>query len=318
MNVSYQQAAEFLLQSDDFVILCHQNPDGDTLGSGYALWNALKNLGKRAVSRCSDPVPHKLRHVAEGYREEPFEPRTVVSVDIADEQLFGDGISEYLGKVDLAVDHHASHAFFAKRVLLEPDAAANCEIICQLIRELGAPFTPQIAACLYTGMATDTGCFKFSNTTPRTHRLAAEMMEAGCDYAAISRAIFDTKSAGEFAIEREALNSLEVHFGGKAALIVLTQEMYRRCGITEAEADGLSGLPRKLEGVEVGIAIKERGPGEYKISMRSAEYVNVSELCQVFGGGGHLRAAGCSINGTLDEVKTLILGAVGRVLEETV
>ncbi len=318
MNLSYQQTAQFLQQADDFVILCHRNPDGDTLGSGYALWNALTNMGKRAVIRCSDPIPHKLCHVAAGYREESFVPKTVVSVDIADEQLFGDGIAEYLGKVDLAIDHHPSHTGFAKQTLLEADSAANCEIICQLIRELGVPFTQQIAACLYTGMATDTGCFKFSNTTPRTHRLAAEMMEAGCDYAAISRAIFDTKSAAEFAIEREALNSMEVHFGGKAALIVLTQEMYAKCGISETDADGLAGLPRKLEGVEVGITIKERGPSEYKISMRSSEYLNVSELCQIFGGGGHLRAAGCTITGTLDEVKTLILGAVGRALEETV
>lgn len=317
MEWTIPQAAQFLRERDNFVILCHRNPDGDTLGSGYALYHALQALGKQATVRCSDPVPKKLSHLTAGYQDANFTPQTILSVDIADEQLFGDGLAEWCGKVELAIDHHPSHTFFAKNTLLEPDSAATCEIICLLIQELEIPFTPQIAGCLYTGMATDTGCFKFSNTTPRTHRLAAEMMEAGCDYAGISKRIFDTKSAGEFAIEREALNNLEIHFNGKMALIVLTREMYARCGISEAEADGISSLPRKLEGVEVGITIKERDSREYKISMRSVERINVSELCQTLGGGGHARAAGCTIIGTLDEVKALIIGAVGRALEET-
>ena len=317
MDISMKEAAAFLREADDIVILCHRNPDGDTLGCGYGLWHALRALGKRAAVRCSDPLPHKLRFLAEGYREEAISPKTVVSVDIADEQLFGEGLQEYLGRVDLAVDHHPSQTYFARRTLLEADSAAACEVVCLLAQELGVPFSAQMAACFYTGMATDTGCFKFSNTTPRTHRLAARMMELGCDYAEIGKRVFDTKTAGEFAIEREALNGMEVHFAGQAALIVLTQEMYARCGVSEADADGLAALPRKLEGVEVGITIKERGPGEYKISMRSVDRVNVSELCKLFGGGGHLRAAGCTISGSLDEVKTLLLGAVGRALEET-
>ncbi|MGI5894358.1 MAG: DHH family phosphoesterase [Candidatus Merdivicinus sp.] len=316
MEFSLQQAAQFLMESDDIHILCHRNPDGDTLGSAYALWNALRNLGKHAAVRCNDPISSKLSFLANGYQEEMFSPKTIVSVDIADEQLFGDGLSPYLGKVQLAIDHHPSHTYFAENTYLEADSAATCEIICLLIREMKAEITPQIANCLYTGMATDTGCFKFSNTTPRTHRLAADMMEAGCDYAEIGKRIFDTKSRGEFAIEREALNNMEIHFEGKVALIVLTQDMYERCQISEAEADGLTSLPRKLEGVEVGITIKERGCREYKVSMRSVERVNVSELCRQFGGGGHMRAAGFTAYGTLDEVKTLILGAVGRALEE--
>lgn len=315
MEWNYAQAAQFLRERDRFIILCHRNPDGDTLGSAFGLWHTLTAMGKQARV-CCEPVPHKLSFLEEGYAPSDFAPQTVVSVDIADEQLFGEAAAEWLGRVELAIDHHASHTFFAENTLLEADSAATCEIVCLLSEELGVPFSPLAARCFFTGMATDTGSFKFANTTPRTHILAARMMEAGCDAADVCKRVFDTKSAGEFAIEREALNSMEVHFDGQAALIVLSLEMYARCGVTEAEADGLAGLPRKLEGVEVGITIKERGPNEYKVSMRSVDRLNVSELCSAFGGGGHARAAGCTLSGSLDEVKTLILGAVGRALEE--
>ena len=317
MEFTMKQAAEFLLQAEDVLILCHRNPDGDTLGSAYGLWHALHDLGKRAAIRCSDEIPHRLSYLTDGYcPPEDFTPKTIVSVDIASESLFGDGLSDCVGKVQLAIDHHRSHQQFAENLLLQPDSASTCEIICLVIQEMQVPITPVMAGCLYTGMATDTGCFKFSNTTPRTHRLAAEMMEIGCNYTKINKLSFDTKSAGEFAIEREALNHMEIHYNGQLAMITLTQEMYRNCGVNEADLGGISSIPAKLEGVEIAVTIKERTAGEYKISLRSVSRVDVSELSQLLGGGGHARAAGFTAYGTLDEVKTLILGAAGRALEE--
>lgn len=314
MEVTRKEAAQLLLAADDILILCHRNPDGDTMGCAHALRHGLRSLGKRARIRCSDPFPARYAFLWEGEAEQDFAPQFIVSVDIADEGLFGEGLADCLGKVDLAVDHHPSHRFFARNTLLEPDSAACCEIICLLLREMGVPFDEKTALCLYTGMATDTGCFKFSNTSPRTHRLAAEMMEAGAPYAEINKRVFETKSAAEFAAEREALNTLEVHCGGQAALIVLSRELYSRCGVTEAELEGIPSLPTRLEGVEVGITVKEREPGSYKISMRSVKRVNVSDVCRQFGGGGHRYAAGCSLSGSLDEVKTAVLKAVEAAL----
>ena len=315
MDVSCKEAAAFLKASDDILILCHKNPDGDTIGSGCGLCRALKQAGKRARILVNDPVPPKMLEMAEGCMGD-FPPKTIVSVDIADEQLFGDGLAPYLGKVDLAIDHHPSNTRFAKRVYLEPDSAATTELIFLVVGELGIPLDPPIANCLYTGLATDTGCFCYSNTTPRSHRIAASLIEAGCDYRRINKLFFETKSLPVMAAEREALNSLEFHFGNRVALIFISQEMLRRAGVMESELDGIAAVTRKIEGVQIGITIKERGPGEYKISLRTGETIDACAVCKVFGGGGHARAAGCTIEGSLDEAKALILGAAGRALEE--
>ena len=248
MNCSIEEAARFLKERDHILILCHRNPDGDTLGCGYGLYYALKAMGKSARILCSDPPPQNLRYLTGGYVEADFTPETIVSVDIADEQLFGNGLTEYLGKVDLAIDHHPSHQPFASRVLLEPDSAAACEIVCQVIRAMGALLAPEVAACLYTGMATDTGCFRYGNTTPRTHRLAAEMMEAGCPYQKINKALFETKSPALMAVEREALNTMEFHFGGKAALMVISAGLLSRFALPEQDLGNISALPRTMKG----------------------------------------------------------------------
>ena len=296
MEINCKEAAAFLREAEDVLILCHRNPDGDTLGSGCGLCHALKNMGKRARILVNDPIPRKFRYLTEGC-EDTFEPKTIVSTDIADEQLFGEKLAPYLGKVELAIDHHPSNTRFAKRLFLEPDSAATTELIYGLVKELGTPLTPEIADCLYTGLTTDTGCFVY--------------------YKELNKHIFETKSLSVLSAEREALNSLEMHFDGKAALIYISREMLARTGVLEADLDGIAAIPRKIEGVEIGITIKERADNEYKISLRTGEAIDACRICQNFGGGGHARAAGCTVNGTLDEVKTLILGTVGHALEET-
>ena len=315
MDINCKEAAAFLKASDDILILCHRNPDGDTLGSGCGLCRALRCMGKCARILVSDPIPRKMQYLAEGCSGD-FEPQTIVSTDIADEQLFGDALEPYRGRVQLAIDHHPSNSRFAERLLLDPGAAATTELVFAVIRELGVPLTCEIADCLYTGLATDTGCFAYSNTTPQTHRIAADLIEAGCRYKELNKLLFETKSLSVMAAEREALNSLEMHFNGRAALILISRDMLTRTGVTESELDGIAAIPRKIEGVEIGITVKERGDREYKISIRTGEQIDACRLCQNFGGGGHARAAGCTIEGSLDEVKALILGAAGRTLEE--
>ncbi len=315
MEISCKETAAFLQKAEDILILCHRNPDGDTIGSGSGLCRALRQMGKRARILVNDPIPRKMLKMAEGL-DGDFLPKTIVSVDIADEQLFGEALAPYLGKVDLAIDHHPSNTHFAQRVFLDPSAAATTELIFLIIRELDIPLLPEIADCLYTGLITDSGCFAYSNTTPRSHRIAADLIEAGCSYKQINKLFFETKSLSVMAAEREALNSLEFHFDGRVALLFISLEMMERTGVMESELDGISAIPRKIEGVEIGITIKERGKNEYKISLRTGESVDACAICKNFGGGGHARAAGCTIEGSLDEAKTLILGAAGQALEE--
>lgn len=316
MEINCKEAAAFLRGAEDVLILCHRNPDGDTLGSGGALCRALRSMGKRARLLVNDPTPRNLLHTTEGCGGD-FAPKTVVSVDIADEQLFGEALDPYRGRVELAIDHHPSNTRFAERLFLDPDAAATTELIYAVIRELGVPMTRDIADCLYTGLVTDSGCFAYTNTTPRTHRIAADLIEAGCRYKELNRILIEVKSLPMLAAEREALNSLEMHFNGRAALILVSLDMLARTGLMESELGGIAAIPRKIEGVEIGITLKERGPREYKVSLRTAETVDANCICQKFGGGGHARAAGCTIEGGLDEVKALILGAAGRALEGT-
>ena len=213
------EAAQKLLALDDVLILCHRNPDGDTLGSGFALARALLNKGRRARVFCHDAVPEKFAYMVPEMPD--FEPKTVISVDVADFALFGERteaqIARY-GPVALAIDHHPSHRQFAEELYLEGDSASCCEIIWGLLKERKDEWQldAAIASCLYTGVATDTGCFKFSNTSPRTHRTAAELMELGADYVSINKVMFDTKTFEDLKLERLALDRLWMSADGKS------------------------------------------------------------------------------------------------------
>lgn len=314
MRIDRKETAARLLEQDDILILCHRNPDGDTLGSGYGLQYALKQLGKRSRVLCSDPIPSKMNYLKDQETDFDFSPRFVVSVDIADEQLFGDALSPYCGKVDLAIDHHPSNSMFARETLLDDKAAATCEIIYRLLLEMAVTVTPQISDCLYTGIVTDTGCFKFANVTPDTHRIAASLIESGCRFQQINKQLFESKTLGMMELERRVLNTLELHDQNRIAMICVSLQMLRETGVSEAELDGISGIPRKIEGVQVGVTIKERAQNEYKLSVRSSEVLDASKFCALFGGGGHARAAGCTICGSLPQVREKILTALQEAL----
>ena len=180
-SVDHGTVVTRLLGADDILILCHKNPDGDTIGSGAALCLALQRLGKTAAVLCSDPIPAMYDFLPITEFDGSYTPRFVVAVDVAGIQLFGDRnhMADYAGHVDLCIDHHGSNSGYAYETLVDDHAAAAAELLTALIPELGVEITPDIAACLYTGIATDTGCFRFTNTTAATHRAAATLIEAG-------------------------------------------------------------------------------------------------------------------------------------------
>ncbi|HBG55729.1 MAG TPA: exopolyphosphatase [Ruminococcaceae bacterium] len=312
---SLDEAAAMLRGAQRVVILSHKSPDGDTLGAASALCRALRRLGKRAAVRCSDPIGPKYRFLFEGLPDETFEPDLVAAVDIADEKLFGEPLlARYGGKVDLCVDHHPSNTGFARLNVVNPKAAAACEVIFALLKKMGAPIDRPVALALYTGITTDTGCFKYTNVTPATYRIAADLVETGIDAPAVNRAMFDTKSRARLEMERRVLDSIRYECGGKVALIKITKQMVAETGATEDDLDGLASIPREIEGVLVGVTLREKGGGEWKVSLRARDPANASQICAKFGGGGHRGAAGCSLRMPPDEAERRLLAAVRESL----
>lgn len=307
MKIDLSRAAELLKNSDNILILTHRNPDGDTLGSGFALLRALKNMGKTARLQNGDPIPAKYGYLYEDIKDEDFQPDFIVSVDVAERRLLGDALNEEYGdRVDLAIDHHESSRLFAKETYCESDSASCCELIYLVLDAMGAEITKDIADCIYTGMSTDTGCFRYSNVTPRTHKIAAELIAAGADHSRINVRMFETKTMGDFMLQKMCLDTLEVFGDGKVAVISVTKDMLIQCGVDKSALDAIKPMTRQIEGVEIGITVKEESDGKSGISVRTGENYDAAAICAHFGGGGHVRAAGCEIKGAVEYAKETV------------
>ncbi len=307
--MSLEKVADFLTQHDNYDILTHAYPDGDTLGSGYALCLALQQIGKNARVITTN-LPGDFEFLLDGVKKQSFDAQTVVSVDIASEQLLGCNKERYSGRIDLCVDHHEINRVEAAVKHVESDAAANCEILYRLFRLMKLDITKQIANCLYTGISTDTGCFRYTNTTAETLRIAADLLELGADTEYINKVMFETKTKKKIALEREIYDTIEYCCGDKCAIIFVTLEMKKKLNVSDDELEGLASIPRQIEGVLVGITMRERDEGGFKVSVRSDSHVNAAEFCARFGGGGHAAAAGCTVKGSLDEAKAKLISEI--------
>lgn len=316
-HINYQIAGYLISRHDNVYILTHQSPDGDTIGSGLALYYALTGMGKKARVLCSDKFHHRYKYITDGYVDLDFQPEYIISTDVADTKLLGSLEELYGDKVDLCIDHHISNLEYAKNLLVSPHSSANCEVVYRLLKQMQVPFTEQIAKCLYTGIATDTGCFKFSNCNFETHKIAGAIMEEfpKVNYGEINRILFDVKSVARIKVEREALDSIQYFLGGKCAIICITNEMVNRLNVSSDDFEGIAGISTQTEGVEVGIVMKEMKKGTFKVSLRSVNDVNVSKIAQNFGGGGHIKASGCRFVGiSSDEVIQKLVNAVSEEL----
>ena len=217
------------------------------------------------------------------------------------------GLEEKYGHmVDLCIDHHPSNSDYAAQTCLWQEAGACAEPVAAVIKAIGLPVSGKIAECLYTGLVTDTGGFRFSNTTAGTLRLAAEIMESGVDTAAINTRVFESESKAKMLAEAKMMSSLEFYAGDRIAVMPVTLAMRAQTGVTGEELEDVAGIPRKIEGVLLGITIKEH-EGECHISLRSKEPVNADEIAEIFGGGGHRLAAGITIKGTVEEAARLLV-----------
>ena len=309
-RVNLQTAASLLKENDRFVIVTHANPDGDTLGSAFALLRALKKLGKTAKVINEKPIPERFDFIKA--ESDSFEGgETVIAVDIADKKLMGALEDEYSDGVLLCVDHHQSHRDFAENILLDGEAAAACEIVFILIKELGVEIDSDIATALYTGISTDTGCFRYSNVTVNTHMYAGELIEKGADHVKSDTLMFETKSMSYYILQKMAIEKMEVLFEGRVAIVSLTKEMFEKSGAEESCADAIKSIPRQIEGVAIGVTLRE-DDDVFHVSLRTHAPYDASEICRRFGGGGHARAAGCEFRLSEEETKKELIS----VLEE--
>lgn len=291
------QTAAVLHQWDNILILSHASPDGDTLGSACALARGLVSLGKRVDFRCGDEIPQKFDYLFRGLPLGGFAPEHVMTVDVADLSLLGTIKEEYKSKIELAIDHHGTHKAFAEKRWVEGDSAATAEMIWLLLKELGVQPDKTMANCVYTGITTDTGCFRYPNVTPRTLRLGAEAMEAGADAVEINRLMFETKSLAMIRAELMELNSMEIFCNGKCSMIYVPLSVFEKTGAKPGDMDGsVAALSRQIEGVLLGVTVKEKENGEIKVSVRANPPANAAAICEKFGGGGHTGAAGCSFS----------------------
>ncbi|MBO5557887.1 bifunctional oligoribonuclease/PAP phosphatase NrnA [Ruminococcus sp.] len=314
--MEYSEIIDIFESHDKFLIITHKSPDGDTLGSGFGLCYFLREMGKMANVVNSDGFPDRYDFMYVDYAPQEFEPEYIIAVDVADPALMGSGLAAYQekGVVDLCIDHHISNKHFAKLSHVEGDTAAAAHILYKIFKSSGRRISDITAKCLYTGIATDTGCFKYENTRPDTHLAAAELMAYDIDFANVNRRMFDVKSKGRIKIEQIVTGKMEYHLHDRCAMICITTELMESCGVDQAEFDGLASIPLSAEGVVIGITVKQRHERVFKISVRTTEEMDASSFCNYFGGGGHIRAAGCEIRGTLEEVKAKLLERAEQVL----
>lgn len=313
--ITLESAAKTLLSKDKILILTHRSPDGDTIGSGYALAMALRKLGKSVKVDCTDPFPGKYSYFTDKLEKLEFDEEFVVSVDIADTKLLGEKLSDYADKIDLCIDHHGSNTKYAKEYYVEASAAAAAQVIAKLIRLMNVEFDKDIANAIYTGITTDTGCFRYTNVTAETHRIAADMIDCGAESGMINRLMFETKSRSRLEIERRVMDSIQFYLDGRCAIAYATIDMMKESGAVDSDMEGVSSLPRQIEGVMAGITLREKNNGKFKVSVRTTDELDASAICANFGGGGHKAAAGCMITGTLNEAIEQIIEVVRQALE---
>ncbi|MHB8482099.1 MAG: DHH family phosphoesterase [Nitrospiria bacterium] len=312
-----------------FMVTTHCNPEGDALGSSLALALFLKQLGKNARVVIHDPIPYFLEFLPEKnviFQSPAINERfDVICVcdcgDIARTGYFknpgtGEKINYPASEV-INIDHHVTNTNFGTINWIEGEAGATGEMIYDLIHAMKGVITPEIAAAIYTTIITETGSFHYSNTTPKMFRIAAECAEKGIDVNLIARGIFDTSSKGRLTLLAKVLNTLEVSHDGKIAVVSVTGEMFKQTGTTAEDTESFISFPRSIAGVEVAVLFRENNPAEYKVSLRAQEDLDVSQIAESFGGGGHKKAAGCTIQGILPEVKKKVLQAVEKRIKRS-
>ena len=312
-NCSLAETGELLKAAKKLVIVSHVSPDGDTLGSSLALMHALRMLGKEVIMNVDDDISTVysfLPGIAEYRRFAPGESVNadlLVIIDASSADRAGNAMEVVKSPAVLSIDHHKTNTRFADYLYLDSDAAATAEIIYSLLQEMGIKLTRDIATCIYEGIYTDTGSFKYSNTTSNTLKTAADLLNYGVNPSLISDNM-ELKSRSQVEMLRKVLETLTFLKDGKIAYIEIPLELYDH----NVETDAFISYPRYVEGVEIALLFKQVEANLTRVSFRSKE-IDVAKVALSFGGGGHKKASGCSIYAPLKEAEKVILEAVGEL-----
>ena len=282
--MNYKQCAKLLLTHENILIVTHRNPDGDTVGSAAALCSALKRAGRTAWLYPNPQIEGKqLDYCGRYFAPEGFVPKYVVSTDVAEETLFPKGFE---GKVDLCIDHHATNSGFAAESLVRPEKASCAEIILELIQNMNTSLTKDEATLL---------------------------LRYGADSQEVNERFFRKVSLARLKLESMIYGTLRFYRGGQIAVACVTREMLEKAGVSEEDLDDLASLAGRAEGSELSLTIREQEDGTSKVSVRSSDKVSSRAICEVFGGGGHERASGCTIYGDAEKAREMLLNVIDEV-----
>ncbi len=310
--------AQRLCEHDDILIVIHSHPDGDAVGSGIALLNILAALGKKAYLACTDSLPSHLDFMSQYAIGKTFfgdcEKLSAYNIahcyttDIASPSLVGEQLASYMDNITLSLDHHEINTLLCSELFIESRSSSAGESLYAAIKELeaitGKRLVDKKTACaLYASISSDSGNFKYSNTGSRTHIYAGELISLGAENEYICRRLFDTKSYDMLVAESICTQNAEFLLDGRMAFSYITEEEMEKHCLCDASTDTCVQNLRMIEGVEIGVFARPRGKDTYKLSMRSNDYADVSALCASFGGGGHKKAAGATLCGSLCEIK---------------
>lgn len=308
---------EEIKKAKSIVILTHENPDGDAIGSSLAMYEALKEMGKEAdviipeVPRVFDFLPN--REVIKKEGKEKYD--LAIALDTSTVKMLN-GFAKYFedAKVKITIDHHTTNTMFGDFNYVNPDSPACAQILLTVFEYFGIEINKKMGTCILTGIITDTGGFQYQNTRPETFEFASELLKRGVNVSDIYKKVMNTKSKANFELRKRAIDRLEFFEDGKITFTYITKKDLEEVNAENGDYEGIVEEGRAIEGVEVSIFLREKETGGYKASFRSNEYVNVSDICLMFGGGGHIHAAGCNISMTLEQAKEKIINQVKKYL----
>lgn len=302
------EAAQLLLAHDRFAIITHRRPDGDTLGSAALLCRGLRQLGKTAYVLENPETTPKYAFLTEGLTKAHVEEGDIlVSVDVASVSMLPQCFMPYAERITLRIDHHRNDDTFTEYEVVNPISAACGQIVHLILQEMGATLDEPMAIALYTAVATDTGCFRFSNAQPETYEVAAACARVTPYLRELNHALFDTVSLARLKIQGWMVEHAKFYAGGKICIVAIPKEVEDQIGVTEDDMENISGFPRTIAGVEIAATLRQEPDGRAKLSIRCLPSHDASAICAKFGGGGHRGAAGASFYLPLDEAAAAVL-----------
>ena len=316
-----EQIAIKLKEAETILLYPHIIMDGDTLGSSIALCIALRKIGKKAHILIEDEIPSYLLFLEKDYCTSDQnildEADISISIDCSDIERFVMRKAKFLtGKSNICLDHHRTNNSFAELNYIDEYAAATGEIVYDLIKVMGIDINVEMAEAIYTAITTDTGNFQYTNTTKTTHLITADLFDIGIDLEKISVEVYQNIRHEKLKITNEVINTIEMLNNGKADIAYVTQEMLKKTGALMEETEGIIETLRNISGVEISAFMKESKPNEIKVGLRAKTYGDVSAIAQLFGGGGHKKAAGCTLYTSLEDAKRQISLAIVTHLEK--